>query len=93
VAATWAYEHGESAGWGTTHCAEAEALVVPLRTASRTIGVTTVRPDSPDRILSATERRTIEALADQAAAAFERTALAERHERARVEVESQLIVS
>lgn len=89
VAATWAYEHGESAGWGTSHCAEAEALVVPLRAASRTIGVVTVRPESAHRVLSETERRTIEALADQAAAAFERTALAERHERARVEVESE----
>jgi two-component system sensor histidine kinase KdpD len=63
--------------------------VVPLRTASQTIGVLTLRPESVDRALSATERRTIEALADQAAAAFERTALAERHERARVEVESE----
>jgi len=89
VAATWAYEHGESAGWGTSHCAESETLVVPLRAASRTIGMVTVRPESADRALSETERRTIEALADLAAAAFERTALAERHERARVEVESE----
>ena len=89
VAATWAYEHGESAGWGTSHCAEAEALVVPLRTASRTIGLVTVLPESADRVLSGTERRTVEALADQAAVAFERTALAERHDRARVEVESE----
>jgi two-component system sensor histidine kinase KdpD len=89
VAATWAYEHGESAGWGTRHCAEAEALVVPLRTASRTIGVVTIRPHSAERVLTETERRTIEALSDQAAAAFERTVLAERHERARGEVEAE----
>ena len=31
IAATWAYENGESAGWGTRHCAEAEVLVVPLK--------------------------------------------------------------
>lgn len=89
VAAAWAYEHGESAGWGTSHCAEAEALVVPLRTASRTIGVVTIRPESMDRVLSETERLTMEALAGQAAVALERTTLAERHERARVEVESE----
>ena len=89
VAASWVYEHGESAGWGTSHCAEAEALVVPLRAARGTIGVVTVRPESTDRVLSETERRTIEALADQAAVAFERTALAESHERVRMEVESE----
>src|SRR6476660_2331638 len=35
IAAIWAYKNGESAGWGTRHCAEAEALVVPLKGPSR----------------------------------------------------------
>jgi two-component system sensor histidine kinase KdpD len=89
VAATWAYEHGESAGWGTNRCAEAEALVIPLRSSSRTLGLVTLRPELPDRLLTAAERRTSEALVDHAAAAFERTILAEGQEQARVEVESE----
>jgi two-component system, OmpR family, sensor histidine kinase KdpD len=88
VAARWAYEHGESAGAGTAHCAEAEALAVPLRTPSRRFGVAVVQAEPPSLIEEA-ERRTIEALADQAAAALERTAWVERHEQARLEVEAE----
>jgi two-component system, OmpR family, sensor histidine kinase KdpD len=89
VAASWAHENGESAGWGTTHCAEAEALVVPLRNSGRPMGLVVLKPESPDRILSAAERRTVEALANQAATALERTLLAQGHEQARMEVESE----
>jgi two-component system sensor histidine kinase KdpD len=89
VAATWAYRNGESAGWGTPHCAEAEALVVPLRSPSRTIGVITVRPGPGSDVLTGAEQETVEALADQAAAAFERTILFQAHEQARLEVESE----
>ena len=89
VAATWAYEHGESAGWGTRHCAEAEEMMVPLNAPSRTLGVVTVRPDSPAYMLSEADQVTVQALADQAAAAFERTLLSQAHEQARIEVESE----
>jgi two-component system, OmpR family, sensor histidine kinase KdpD len=89
VAAAWAYEHGESAGWGTSQCAEADALVLPLNGSSRTLGVLVLRPRSSDEPVSTADRRTLEALAGHAAAAFERTMLAESHEQARVEVESE----
>jgi two-component system sensor histidine kinase KdpD len=88
VAARWAYEHDESAGAGTAHCAEAEALAVPLRTPARRFGVAVVRAEPPG-VVGVAERLTIEALADQAAAALERTAWAERHEQARLEVEAE----
>jgi two-component system, OmpR family, sensor histidine kinase KdpD len=88
VAARWAYEHGESAGSGTTHCAEAEALAVPLRTPARRFGVALVRAEPPS-LIDVAERCTIEALADQAAIALERTAWAERHEQARLEIEAE----
>lgn len=89
VAAVWAYKNGESAGWGTSHCAEAEAMLVPLRAPSRTIGVVSLQPQSPTEFLSQADQETIQALADQAAAAFERTSLSQAHEQARVEVESE----
>jgi two-component system, OmpR family, sensor histidine kinase KdpD len=89
VAATWAYEHGESAGWATSHCAEAEALAVPLRAPTRVTGIVVLRPDKPDGFLSPSRRRLVEALADQAATAFERSELGERHRQARAEIESE----
>jgi two-component system sensor histidine kinase KdpD len=89
IAAVWAYKNGESAGWGTRHCAEAEALVVPLTGPSGIIGVVTVHPRSHDDVLTEPERETVEALAAQAAAAFERTTLSQAHEEARMEVESE----
>jgi two-component system sensor histidine kinase KdpD len=89
VAAQWSQDHGESAGWGTSHCAEAEALVVPLRSPSRVGGILVLRPEKPDGVLSPRRRRLVEALADQAAISLERAQLAERHERARMEVESE----
>jgi two-component system sensor histidine kinase KdpD len=89
VAASWAYENGESAGWGTSQCAEAEALVVPMKSPNETLGIVTLRPESPERILSPAQRRTVEALARQAAIALERTLLSRGHEQARMEVESE----
>jgi len=89
VAVRWAYEHGEAAGSGTTRCADAEVLAVPLRTTGARLGVVLARPKTPDRPFDSEQRRTIEAMADHAAAALERTMLAERHDAARLEVEAE----
>ena len=89
IAAEWAFERGEAAGRGTGHCAEAEALVVPLKTPVRTLGVVAVLPSPGDRVPTTAERTTIEALAAQVAVALERTLLAERHEQARADVEAE----
>lgn len=88
IAAGWAYRHGEAAGSGTAHCAEAEALVVPLKTASLRLGVAVAVPDQSGSVTRA-QRMTMEALADQIAATLERTFLVEGHEQARVEAESE----
>jgi two-component system sensor histidine kinase KdpD len=89
VAAAWARDHGEPAGWGTRHCAGAEALALPLRGVAGVLGVAVVRPPDRDQPLTDEARRTLEALAGQAAGALERTLLAERHEQARMEVEAE----
>jgi two-component system, OmpR family, sensor histidine kinase KdpD len=89
VAARMAFERGESAGWGTAHGADAEALVVSLRASTKIMGIVAFYPQSSDELLSPHRRRTIETLAEQAATSFERAQLTERHERARVEVESE----
>ena len=74
VAASWAYDQGESAGNGTRHAAEAEALVVPLRTPAGRLGVAVARPAPPERRIEVDERRTVEALAELLAAELGRTA-------------------
>lgn len=89
VAATWAFERGESAGWGTPHCAEAEALVVPLRSPAGTAGIAILKPEQPDEMVDAPRRRLVEALVEQAALSFERGVMAERHKQARAEIESE----
>ncbi len=89
VAARMALEQGESAGWGTSHGADAEALVVPLKSSVRVMGIVILYPQSSDDLLPLQRRRMIETLAEQAAVSFERAQLTERHEQARVEVESE----
>jgi K+-sensing histidine kinase KdpD len=61
---------------GTSQCAEAEALVVPIRSSSRVTGIVTVKPDSPERQVSSADRLTVEAMVDFAGVTFERTVLA-----------------
>ena len=58
-----ALEQGESAGWGTRHGAEAEALVVPLMSSTRVLGIMIFYPRSADDLLAPQRRRVIEALA------------------------------
>ena len=88
VAAAWAMEHRAAAGAGTGHCADAEALVVPLATADRVLGVAALVTNGAGPI-EAAARRTAEALAEQTATAVERMQLTERHDRARAEVEAE----
>jgi two-component system sensor histidine kinase KdpD len=74
VAASWVYEHREAAGSGTHHAAQAEALVVPLVTPERILGVVAVRPEPADRMVAEDERRTVETLANLLAAELARPA-------------------
>jgi two-component system sensor histidine kinase KdpD len=89
VAAAWVFQHGDAAGWGMPRCAEAEALAVPLRTANETLAVVVLDPGDPERRLSDAARQTVLALAELASLTLERAMLADRNERARVEVEAE----
>ena len=70
-------------------CAEAEALLLPLRTASTRLGLVVIRPEDPEQGLSDAQRTTVLALAELAGNSLERRQLAERSERARTEVEAE----
>jgi two-component system sensor histidine kinase KdpD len=87
VAAAWAYEHGEPAGAGTAHCAEATAVAAPLRTPAGSLGIALIAPGELG--LSVATRRTLAALAQQGALALERTMLARQHDAVRLEVEAE----
>jgi len=89
VAATWALQHGEPAGLGTTHCGDAEALIIPFRGATGILGLVAVRPEPGGRRLTHDEHQTVVALVGQAATAVERVLLAERSDAARVEAEAE----
>jgi two-component system, OmpR family, sensor histidine kinase KdpD len=92
VVARRVHEDGRTAGLGTGRCADADVLVVPLGTSGRHLGVVAVRPQS-DRTPTRAEIATIKALADQAALAQERTALAEQGSQARAEAEAERLRS
>jgi two-component system, OmpR family, sensor histidine kinase KdpD len=92
VVARRVHEDGRTAGLGTARCADADVLVVPLGRSGRHLGVVAVRPES-DRAPTPAEIATIEALADQAALAHERTVLAEQGSQARAEAEAERLRS
>ena len=89
VAASWAWELEEPAGWGMPRGGEADALFAPLKRPGGLLGMVAIRPQDPDRTLSENARDTLLALVDLAAVGLERRTLAERGERARSEVEAE----
>jgi len=93
VTAAWVHESGEPGGPGTRHCAEAEALVCPLRTGHRRLGVVTLVPRPDERVPSPEEVETVAALARHTADLLERVSLHERHESARAEAQAERLRS
>src|SRR5574340_1528337 len=80
--AKWAYEHDQPAGRGTDTLPAASLRCLPLRTASGVVGVLGIRPADSGTNLTPEQRQTMEAFADQAALAIERSKLAERVQQA-----------
>jgi two-component system sensor histidine kinase KdpD len=89
VAFDWAVEHGLPAGRATAHCAEAEALVIPVRTAVSRHGALIFRAPVVDDLPSASMVLTASLMADQLAVALERAGFNARHDAARTEVEAE----
>jgi two-component system, OmpR family, sensor histidine kinase KdpD len=86
--AQWVFDNGQVAGQGTTTLPAASAYYVPL-TSGRPVGVLGLRLADPEELRDPARRRLIEALAGQAAMAFERFELAERSRRGEVEVQAE----
>ncbi|MDX2234839.1 MAG: sensor histidine kinase KdpD [Hyphomonadaceae bacterium] len=90
AAARWTMEKGKPAGRGADTLPGARWFFVPLRTARLFAGVLSISRDTP---LSPTERRRLDAMADQGASALERAHIARAYEEGRVEVEGERLRS
>ncbi len=82
--AAWAFKQGQPAGRGTDTLPAAQVRYVPLKTARGVIGVLGVTPIHPDAYLTPEQRRLLEAFANQATLAIERSQLAEQARRAQL---------
>jgi two-component system sensor histidine kinase KdpD len=87
--AQWTYDQHQPAGHGTSTLPAAVGLYVPLALSDRAVGVLGIRPTERHQFRDPGQRRLLEALAGQAAVAFERLALAERSRRTEVAVEAE----
>jgi two-component system, OmpR family, sensor histidine kinase KdpD len=82
--AKWCWDHNQPAGRGAATLPGAKRLFMPLRTVRGAVGVLGINRKTPGPLFTPDERRLLDALADQAAVAIERTQLAEDINDARV---------
>ena len=76
--ATWAYEHDQPSGRGTDTLPAASLRCHPLKTSNGIFGVLGVRSKDQTNFLSAEQRLTLAAFANQSALAIERASLSEQ---------------
>jgi two-component system, OmpR family, sensor histidine kinase KdpD len=89
AAASWCWDHNHPTGRGSDTLPGGKWLFLPLRTGSGPVGVIGILRDAPGPLLTPDERRLLDALADQAAVAIERVALARGLAEARVQAETE----
>lgn len=93
AAARWAWEQNRAAGRGADTLPGAKRLYLPLRTGRTAVGVIGLDSDRPGPLLTPDQQRLLDALADQAAVAIERTQLAADADRAKLAAESDRLRS
>lgn len=70
--AQWAFDHAESAGYGTDTLPGSSMLYVPLKAPMRTRGVLVIEPGNPARLTGPEQRRLLETCASLLAISLER---------------------
>jgi two-component system, OmpR family, sensor histidine kinase KdpD len=93
AAARWTWEHGRAAGRGADTLPGAKRLFLPLKTGGGPIGVLGIDRDESGPLLTPDGRRLLDALADQAAIAIERTTLVADVAGARMTAETEKLRS
>ncbi|CAN7268278.1 sensor histidine kinase KdpD [Phyllobacterium sp. LjRoot231] len=93
AAARWAWENNRAAGRGADTLPGAKRLYLPLRTGRMAVGVIGLDSDKQGPLLTPEQQRLLDALADQAAVAIERTQLAADVDRAKLAAEADRLRS
>ncbi|UXN58206.1 sensor histidine kinase [Phyllobacterium zundukense] len=93
AAARWAWENNRAAGRGADTLPGAKRLYLPLRTGRMAVGVIGLDSDRQGPLLTPEQQRLLDALADQAAVAIERTQLAADVDRAKLAAEADRLRS
>ena len=88
-AAKWSWENGRPAGWSSETLPGAGWLFLPLKTTRGTIGLLGISYERRGTVVSAEQRRLLDAIADQVAVSIERVRLAADFEEARVFTEAE----
>ncbi|HYM69083.1 MAG TPA: ATP-binding protein, partial [bacterium] len=92
--ATYAFRHGEPAGYGTDTLPGARARYLPLKTSQAVVGVLGItRPPDDGDHLTQEQRRLLQAFASQAALAIERANLADVSQRLELSRETERLQS
>jgi two-component system sensor histidine kinase KdpD len=89
--AQWVADHGRRAGLGSDTLPAAPALYLPLGEGREGLGVLTVRPRNPRRVLLPEQRHLLETFAGQIGLALERAGLAETAASARISAERETL--
>jgi two-component system sensor histidine kinase KdpD len=93
AAARWAWEKDRLTGRESDTLPGARWLFLPMRTGRGTIGILGIDRDRPGALLTADQRRLLDALIDQAALAIERVRLVEDMDRVKRTVETERLRS
>ena len=87
--AQWAFDAGQPAGLGTATLPDSRALYLPLRGSATELGVLAIVPRDVRRLTAPETFRLLQAFANHAALALERSKLAVDAERARLQGEAE----
>ncbi|MDD5306436.1 MAG: sensor histidine kinase KdpD [Deltaproteobacteria bacterium] len=89
AAARWVFEHEQPAGRFTDTLPSATGFYLPLRAATRTVGVIGIRGRGEKWLLTTSQRQHLEVVASLAATAVDRTRLAKEVHENRVKAETE----
>jgi two-component system sensor histidine kinase KdpD len=88
-AASWAYQHGQEAGFGTATLPAATGLYLPLLTPKGKVGVLGMYYRNAKYLPSPEQMHLLEIFSNQTALAIERASLTEETEQARIQIETE----
>ncbi|MBZ0160140.1 MAG: sensor histidine kinase KdpD [bacterium] len=91
--AQWVYEHGQTAGCGTSTLPGAKVLYLPLVASQGILGVLGLLPADPRSLEAPEQLHQLETFANQTALALERTQLAAAAQEAQVRAEAERLRS